>query len=336
MSVPHRTARVAASLVAVTVLGGCSLTLPGGDPGPPPSVPQAATSAPPAADPADRPEFARFYRQKPSWTACGDGLQCTKVTVPVDWSAPSGPTIELAMNRHRATGTRIGSLFLNPGGPGVSGVGWVRESAGAYGQRLQESFDLVGWDPRGIGASAPIECLPNSALDTYNEVDSTPDDRAEETALEKSNNDFAAGCLQHTDHTLLGHVDTISTVKDMDVMRAVVGDRTMSYFGASYGTFPGAWYAQTFPWRVGRLVLDGAVDPTSDGQAYAEGQTMGFSRALNAYLKDCLSRQGCPLRGSQKDASDQIGKLVASADQHPLRTDSGRRLVQSLMVTGII
>src|SRR4051794_34772008 len=103
MSAPNRAALIAASMIAAILLGGCSVTLPGGDPGPPPSVPQAATSAPSAGDPADRPEYARFYRQQPAWTACGDGLQCAEVTVPVDWSAPSGPTVKLAMNRHRAT-----------------------------------------------------------------------------------------------------------------------------------------------------------------------------------------------------------------------------------------
>jgi pimeloyl-ACP methyl ester carboxylesterase len=332
----RRAGAAVAALAVGSILAGCSVSIPGrGGSSPVPTPPRAATSAPPSGDPAQQPAFAGFYGQKPAWTGCGGGYECTKVTVPVDWAQPAGATIQLALIRVRATGTRIGSLFVNPGGPGVSGVDWLRQAAQAYGTALRSAFDLVSWDPRGIGASDPIECLPNSALDGFNALDSTPDTPAEQTALVTANRDFATGCTQLTG-PILGHVDTLSTVKDMDVMRAAVGDRTLSYFGASYGTFLGAWYAQTFPWRVGRLVLDGAVDPSVDAKGYAEGQTVGFARGLQAYVENCLTQQGCPLRGTPEQAKSQLGELIQGADAQPLRTGQPRELTQSLMVTGII
>jgi pimeloyl-ACP methyl ester carboxylesterase len=322
-------------LVAVLLgsVAGCSGS--GGPPQPSPVPPSAGTTAPASQDPAELAQFARFYGQKPSWSDCGGGFECSTVTVPVDWAEPAGATLDLAVNRSRATGSRIGSLLVNPGGPGVSGVGWLRTAVKVYGSALRSSFDLVGWDPRGVGQSSPIECLPNSELDAFSAVDVTPDTAAERADLEQEVTRFAAGCKQRSG-PVLAHADTLSTVKDMDVLRAVLGDRTLTYFGGSYGTFLGAWYAQTFPWRVGRLVLDGAVNPAENAQGYTLGQTQGIDRALDAYLQDCLSQQSCPLRGTLAQAKDQLGALIENADASPLRTDSGRRLSQTLMTTGII
>jgi pimeloyl-ACP methyl ester carboxylesterase len=145
---------------------------------------------------------------------------------------------------------------------------------------------------------------------------------------------FAAACEKNSG-PLLRHVDTISVAKDMDVLRAALGDQTLAYFGASYGTYIGAWYAQLFPWRVGRFVLDGAVDPTLTSAQYIAGQAEGFTRALRAFVSNCQSEKGCPLRGSLLDGLNQVGSLVAAADSKPLSTDSGRELTQNLMITGI-
>jgi pimeloyl-ACP methyl ester carboxylesterase len=318
--------------VATITVAGCSV--PFGSSGPDPKTPTAATSAPPAKDPSALPEFASFYGQQPKWTGCGESLECTKVTVPVDWSAPSGATLSLNVVRRPASGSRIGSLLVNPGGPGVAGAEWLRNAAPVFGAPLRESFDLVGWDPRGTGDSNGIRCLSDTQLDSFFAEDMTPDDATEQAADAAANRQMAQSCQARTG-ALFRHVDTISTVKDMDVLRAVVGDRTLSYFGASYGTFLGAWYAELFPWRVGRLVLDGAVDPSLDSKAYIEGQAMGFDRAVSAYLGDCLKQQGCPFRGTEKEARDQLGALLAAADTRPLRTSGTRELTQSLMATGI-
>lgn len=321
---------IAVVAVAAATVAGCS---PPFDSGPAPKTPTAATRAP-TADPAQDPQFAAFYRQQLQWHACGDSLECATATVPVDWSKPAGDTLGLNLVRHRATGTRIGSLLINPGGPGVAGADWVKQGWSLFGSSLRDSFDLVGWDPRGTGNSDGITCESDSQLDAFFAVDATPETAAERTADVAANQQFAAGCKTHAG-ALFTHVDTLSTVKDMDVLRAVLGDQTLSYYGASYGTFLGAWYAQEFPWRVGRLVLDGAVDPSLDAKGYVEGQAMGFERAVTAYLADCLQQSGCPFRGTQQQALAQLGSLLAAADGTPLRTSTSRPLTQSLMATGI-
>ena len=332
---PGRARRAAAVLGVLLVAGtatACSLPFGGG---PTPKTPTPGPAVPTATDPADQPQFARFYQQQPTWRGCGDSLDCTTVTVPVDWAVPSGPTFTLNLVRRKASGSRIGSLLVNPGGPGVAGASWLRQAAPQFGSALRSAFDLVGWDPRGTGDSSGIRCLSDSQLDTYFALDATPDDAAERADVVDANTELATACKAKAG-ALLGHVDTISTVKDMDVLRAVLGDRALSYFGASYGTFLGAWYAQLFPWRVGRLVLDGAVDPSLDSKGYVAGQALGFDRALTAYLDDCLHQQGCPWRGTQAQARDQLGAMVRSADEAPLKTSSGRKLTQTLMETGIV
>ena len=319
-------------------LGLSSCTFPSSSSGPDVDTTKLpAASSPPAGvtDPATEPALAKFYQQHPTWRGCGDGYSCTKIIVPLDWSKPAGPTISLALNKLPATGTKLGSMLVNPGGPGASGLEYAREARQAFGQSILSSYDTVGWDPRGIGESDPVQCLSDSQLDAYVAADSTPDDQAELDASVASVKAFAAACQAHTG-ALLDHVDTLSTVRDLDVIRAVLGDAVLNYHGASYGTYIGAWYAQTFPWRVGRMVLDGAVDPSLTSKEYVAGQAEGFSRALKGYVQDCQSQSGCPLRGSLQDGLNQIGTLVDRADSSPLRTgDPKRPLTQNLMLTGI-
>ncbi|MFZ0157527.1 MAG: alpha/beta hydrolase [Kineosporiaceae bacterium] len=298
-------------------------------------APAAATRSPTRPDPATDPAYAVFYGQKVTWKGCQDGFECTSVTVPMDWDKPAGQTLTLAVARSKAKGKRIGSLFLNPGGPGVPGIPYLRSVVGELPKEIRKAYDIAAWDTRGVGDSRPkITCLPNSALDAFYAADATPDSPAEVADMVTSLRAFAAACTAHTG-ALLGHVDTISTVKDMDVLRAVVGDQTLTYKGASYGTFLGAWYAQLFPWRVGRLVLDGAVDPSLDSTQYTQGQAKGFVRAVQAYVDHCLRSRGCPLRGSRADAYGQLERLITRADAQPLRTE-GRPLTQALLVTGLI
>jgi pimeloyl-ACP methyl ester carboxylesterase len=335
---PHRPFPSAVLPVAVAVLialsgcvgpSGVSNNIPAASPMP-------TLSGPAAADPATAPEVARFYGQKLSWSGCGGGFRCAKVTVPVDWAQPAGPTIQLAVKRLPSSGTKIGSMLINPGGPGVSGLSFVDQAREQFGRPVRDAYDIVGWDPRGVGQSAPIDCYTTAQADQYVAVDATPDNPAEVVALQAAGRDLGVAC-QRKVGPLLGHVDTLSTVKDMDLLRAVLGDSRLSYYGASYGTFLGAWYAQEFPWRVGRLVLDGAVDPSLTTDQYAAGQAEGFYRGLRAFIADCLPRRECPLRGSVDDGIDQLGKLIAAADQHPLRTmdKSGRKLTESLFLVGV-
>jgi pimeloyl-ACP methyl ester carboxylesterase len=316
-------------LVVLTALAACT---PFGS-GPPPT-PVTAATGPPADDPATNPALAAFYGQRPTWVDCGNDFSCASVQVPLDWADPAGQTIKLAMIRKAATGARRGSLFMNPGGPGVSGVGYLRLAASTY-DALRVGFDLVSWDPRGVRSSSATQCLPDSALDAFFALDGTPDSADEQLQLVAESKDYAQSCKQGSG-ALLQHVDTISTAKDMDVLRAVVGDPAFSYFGASYGTYLGAWYAQLFPWRVGRMVLDGAVDPSLDSQQYTEGQAKGFALETAKYLDNCLGRNGCPLRGARAEAVVQLQQLANVVDGAPLRTTGGRQLTQALFMTGLM
>jgi pimeloyl-ACP methyl ester carboxylesterase len=316
------------------MLAGCTSALGGQDVGDPTPVTVTASAPSGRTDPATSPALARFYGQAVSWSSCGKGFQCAKVTAPIDWNRPETGTFPLAVVRTKATGHRLGPLLINPGGPGVSGADWVREAAGSFDDALRSAYDLVGWDPRGTGNSSPVGCLSDRQLDAYYATDATPDDAGEVQTLVQQQRLFADACKANTG-AILDHLDTISTVHDMDLLRALLGDKVLSYYGASYGTYLGAWYAQEFPWRVGRFVLDGAVDPSLTSAQYSAGQSLGFSRAIHGYVQDCLSRDGCPLTGTVDDGLAQISALLAKADATPLGTSSGRTLNQTLMATGL-
>lgn len=327
--VRRRPVRGAAVLLAAALLAGC--TGGGGEVTPP----SPATSAPAGSqDPAKDPGLARFYEQTPTWTGCRNDFECAKVTVPLDWADPAGDTIELALLRLPAEREKVGTVLLNPGGPGVSAVDWFRASPGSLGDRVRQAYDAVAWDPRGIGGSAPLRCLEDDEVDAWLAADTTPDSDAEARQVVEDARTYGEQCRSRTG-PLLEHVDTVSTVRDMDVIRAALGEEVVSYYGWSYGTFIGAWYAELFPWRVGRMVLDGAVDPSLTADQYAEGQARGFSRMATAFVEDCLGSDGCPLRGSTEQAFAQIQELVAGADTNPLPTADGRPLTQSLMTTGM-
>jgi pimeloyl-ACP methyl ester carboxylesterase len=324
-----------AAVAGILVLAGCSF--PGTDEGPdvdPTQLPVAGSPPAGTKDPAADPALARYYGQRLAWSGCGDDLECASLTVPLDWAKPGGGDVKVALLRRPADGKRIGSLVVNPGGPGVSGKAYAQAADRAFGRPVTSHYDVVGFDPRGVGDSTAITCLPDSQLDGYLAADSTPDSPAELTQIVASTRRFAEACEKNSG-ALVRHVDTISVVKDMDALRAALGEKTLAFLGASYGTYIGAWYAQLFPWRVGRFVLDGAVDPALTSEQYIAGQAEGFTRALRAFVSDCQSTKGCPLRGNLQDGLSQVGLLVDAADEDPLSTDSGRELTQNLMITGI-
>lgn len=273
----------------------------------------AAPAVPAGADGGD----TRFGGQQLSWTPCSaDGvpMDCTTVQVPVDWSQPDGPTLSLAVKRHMATGTRTGALLLNPGGPGGSGVQFVPTAVRAFSEDLVGAFDLVSWDPRGVGESSPLTC-PDAVNAELAQVDLSPDTLDERTALERATAEWARAC-QQASGPVFAHVDTLSTVRDLDVLRAVLGEEKLHYAGFSYGTRIGLWYADTFPDKVGRMVLDSSVDPASDDRAFLRGQAVGAERALEDYLASCPTREGCPLAGVPPDqARTRLQQLIRDADR---------------------
>jgi pimeloyl-ACP methyl ester carboxylesterase len=274
--------------------------------------------------------------QKPAWGRCkatgdspapGSDWRCATLRVPLDWSKPEGETIGLALIREQARGDkRIGSLLFNFGGPGGSGVSMMPSYAPTVSQ-LRERYDLVSWDPRGVAASEGVRCRGDKAIQAAEDVDATPDTPAEENAYFRDAADFGKGC-EKAAGKLMAHVSTTDTARDMDLMRQVLGDTKMHYFGISYGTELGGVYAHLFPKNVGRLILDAVVDPSADTVGHAENQTRGFQRALDDYLK---STGQDPKQGTRK-----IANLVKRLDANPLPTSSGRKLTQTLALTGIV
>lgn len=301
----------------------------------PPST--GATSTP--TDEEVAAELRPFYRQVLVWSSCGNGMQCATARAPMDWSDPSGAEIEIALVRQRATGDRLGSLLVNPGGPGGSGFDFVLESVDfAVSERLQRRFDIVGFDPRGVGRSSAVSCYDDPAvLDEYNYGIVPGEVGSEEwiAALAASNAAWGQSCLQHTG-PLLEFVDTVSAARDLDLLRAVLGDEKLNYLGYSYGTFLGATYADLYPERTGRLVLDGALDPATTDFDVTATQAQGFESAFRAYLSDCLGRSDCPFRGSVDDALERTRQIFDQLEASPIPAPDGRLLGASTMFIAII
>ncbi|PZF79941.1 proteinase [Jiangella anatolica] len=323
------------ALAAVVAAAGCSAE-PERDNNQRPDVPDRST---PAADATVgiEPELARFYTQELEWSDCGEGFQCSTATVPVDYADPGGDTLELALLRSPATGEdRLGSLLVNPGGPGASGVEYAQLAGSVVTGQVRERYDIVGFDPRGVAGSTPIDCVDDAELDDYLAADPTPDDEAEIADMEESIQELAAGCAARSGE-LVPHVGTADVARDLDVLRAALGDEKLNYLGKSYGTFIGALYADQFPDRVGRLVLDGAIDPTLSGDDLGLGQARGFERALSAFLTWCFDQDNCALGSSEDEARDTLAGLLRQADAEPLVTDDENRpLTEALAFYGII
>jgi len=331
--------RLALAVAAVLLAGGCTSSdaVPAPDGGPPTSVPAPTGEVGVAGEQAGDPANARFYEQELDWSGCGDGLQCSTVTVPVDWAAPSAATLEVALLRRPATDAdaRIGPLLVNPGGPGGSGVDWVRGSP-VVSAEVARRYDVVGFDPRGVGASDPVDCLSDAELDAYLSTDGPePEAPGGLEALQAEAAAFAAGC-QADAGALLPHLGTVDAARDLDVLRAVLGAERLDYLGKSYGTLLGAEYAGRFPQRVGRFVLDGALDPASTYDQVTVGQAEGLEQALRAYVEDCPQRRGCPLADDVDDALAEVRGVVEAAEQAPLETGTDRPLTAALATTGII
>lgn len=321
---------------AIAVALALSLSLSACAPWSVPTAPAQATSTP-TGEKVD-PALETFYNQSLSWKGCGDKLQCATATAPLDWSDPGSGAVDLALVRQQATGERLGSLLVNPGGPGASGVDFIKNSLDyATDEKLQAGYDIVGFDPRGVGRSSAVACYGPKKMDEY--LYGIPQAERGTDAwiaeMEASAKDFASACENKTG-ALLGEVDTVSAARDLDLLRAVLGDEKLNYLGYSYGTFLGATYAGLYPEKVGRLVLDGAVDPSMSNFQVTKAQAQGFESALRAYLTDCVSGQDCPFTGSVDGAMDTIGSLLDSVDRSPIAASDGRQLGSSALLTAII
>ncbi|MFI6795145.1 alpha/beta hydrolase [Streptosporangium canum] len=271
------------------------------------------------------------------WTSCGDGFECAKLGVPLDHDRPDGERIQISVIRLPASGDRIGSILVNPGGPGGSGIEYARGAGSVLSEAVRARFDVVGFDPRGVGESSPVRCMSSSDLDAYLTLDGSPDSPAEVAALEEGSRRFAAGC-QARSGKLLPHVGTAAAARDMDLLRAALGDEGLTYLGKSYGTQLGAVYADLFPGRVRALVLDGAVDLSLSPLELNAAQAHGFEVALDAFLEDCFAAADCPFEGPVKPAREELAALLHRTDQEPLANKSGdgRRISEAWTTLGLI
>lgn len=331
-----RNVLVAAALALTTGVAGCSVPSDIGanqpaSPQPTSSQPTAARTPPPGAA-----ALARFYSQTLAWHSCGDA-ECAGMTVPLDYAKPAGATITVQVLRMRAThpSQRLGSLVVNPGGPGASGVDYARGADQIVGAPVRERFDIVGFDPRGVQRSQPVDCLPDAQMDSFLGQDPTPTTPAQEQALAASGAQFAQGCVQRTG-PLLGHISTEDTARDLDVLRSALGDAKLNYLGKSYGTLIGSTYAGLFPRLVGRFVLDGVVPPDATPAEVTVGQAQGFERATRAWAQDCVDR-GCPLGASVDAVLAGIRDLLKGLASQPVPMRDGRQsqLTEGWAATGI-
>jgi pimeloyl-ACP methyl ester carboxylesterase len=226
-------------------------------------------------------------------------------------------------------------MVVNPGGPGAPGTDIAEDADGYFAPDLLERYDIVGFDPRGTGDSSPVDCLTDAELDDYVAEDPDPDDRREVAEFVGTGKEFWAGCEEKSGD-LAAHVSTIEAARDMDVLRAALGEEKLPYFGFSYGTRLGATYAELFPENVGRFVLDGAVDPSLPTLEGSLSQAEGFETALRAYLQDCVDRGDCFLGATVAEGLETISDLLADIDGEPLPTGDERDLTVGNAFYGLV
>lgn len=321
------TSVISAMFLLATTLTACS---PAVVPGPQPPTDLSIAS-----------ELKPYYSQKVEWSVCGgDKTFCAKIDVPADWSNPTGEKLKLAVAYHQAAVAKpFGSVIFNPGGPGASGVSWIVNSIDQLATKnLRDNFNMVGFDPRGVGQSEPkVKCL--SAKDTdeflYSDAGLELGSAADIADTRLRVKKFTDACVKNTGPNL-AHIDTISAAKDLDVIRAIFGDEKINYLGFSYGTQLGATYAALFTSRVGHMVLDGAINPLVSDAEQNVLQLIGFDQALRNFLTDCLDNSDCAFTGSLKNAQDKIVALLRGLELKALPTDSDRDLTVWGAVTGII
>lgn len=270
-----------------------------------------------------------------AWKTCNQGFQCATLKVPIDYDDQKLGTFDIAVIRYRDANQhdRIGSLVINPGGPGVSGIDYALNAQYILNPDVLERYDIVGFDPRGTGRSSPITCLNSPEQDEFFSSDPKPDSRAEFVKALTQTQNFVNKCLAKTE--FLEYYSTRNAALDMELLRQGLGDKKLNYMGFSYGTYLGTLYAQRYPQKVGRFVLDGAIHPSMSISQQMLVQAAGFDQALKNFITDCSHHKNCPLPPS---ATPQFfTDLFDRVSTQPLASTVGeniRSVTEALVVTG--
>lgn len=299
------------------------------------SHPQPSPVGPSPTQTSDAPSgLQKFYDQEADWSECGK-FECAEVEVPLNYEEPDAATIKIFMKRRPASGAKLGSLFLNPGGPGGSGADMLASLDAYLSQEIQDAYDVIGFDPRGVGKSSPVKCLDDAELGRLMDASYSGTPEEQQAAREKDLKILTDGCQKRSGE-ILPFVGTEQAARDMDVMRAVVGDPLLNYLGFSYGTFLGAQYRELFPENTGRMILDGAVDSSLGAARMSAEQSDGFEVELRRFVEYCQSRENCPLEGSVDDGLTQIRAWIDEAKENPFEGKGDRKVNDSILINGLI
>ncbi|CAN2169758.1 MhpC Predicted hydrolases or acyltransferases (alpha/beta hydrolase superfamily) [Candidatus Nanopelagicaceae bacterium] len=280
-----------------------------------------------------RPEIpttlTAYYAQELQWQSCYENYQCADLLVPIDYTELKTGTFQISVLKYPTTGEKkLGSLIVNPGGPGGSGADYAYAAEYLFSPAILDAYDIVGFDPRGVSRSEPIVCLSDKELDANYASDSKPDNEQEFARTLIESKKFIQQCEEKNKH--LTSFSTANAARDMDILRQVLGDKQLNYMGKSYGTFLGTLYAQFFPDKVGHMVLDGAVDPTISNFQQGLTQAVAFDTAFAAFAADCATRSNCPLPKDKSAAVDEMKKILNQVAKKP-----NKRLSESLVLLGV-
>lgn len=310
----------ALAVVLALLLSGCGVF--GSDSSEEPASPSPSTSEATTAG-----GMSTYYSQRLDWKSCRGTLQCATLKVPLDYARPAGRSIgvELLKVPAKDKSARQGSMVVNPGGPGASGVDYAAAATSIYGEPILKAYDVVGFDPRGVARSEPVDCASDKQFNRLLQSDPDPDTEQERAESDRLLRGLGRGCLTRSGG-ITRHMSTVEVAKDLDVLRAALGDRKLTYFGASYGTAIGATYAELFPRKVGRFVLDGALDLRASTLDINLVQAQGFETALRAYVGACVDRGDCFLGSSVDAGTRRVRAFLDGVEDSPMPAGDGRRL----------
>ncbi len=286
---------------------------------------------------SDQSQLGKFYGQSLTWTACEGELQCASFDAPLNYAEPDGSTVTIKMLKSPAKDPtkRLGSLVVNPGGPGGSGYEFAQYASGTISPAVMAQYDVVGFDPRGVARSTPIKCLDGPETDKFISTLGAPANAEQQRRVEQVSKGLGTNC-QAKSPALTPQIGTVAAARDLDILRNLLREEQLNFLGISYGTFLGLTYADLFSDRVGKFVLDGVIDPALSNSELARGQADGFQVELSRFIADCPAHPDCPLPAEKSAGLAKINSWLASIAMSPIRAEPDRPLNRPLAVNGIV